>query len=133
MGFFTSIIELLARFFLSIVFFINGVFKSTYYEETVEYMLDFNIPAILAIPTIIFEMIFPLFIVVGYKTRISASALFLFCIATAVIFHSDFSNQVQNSKIARGFYHDERPPKHRLWMAASIGKKYRSKIIIGIY
>ena len=34
------------------------------------------------------------------------------------------------SKEKRGFYHDERPPKHRLWMAASIGKKYRSKIII---
>jgi hypothetical protein len=31
---------------------------------------------------------------------------------------------------ARGFYHPERPPKHRLWMAASIGKKYRSKVII---
>ena len=31
---------------------------------------------------------------------------------------------------ARGFYHTQRPPKHRLWMAASIGKKYRSKIII---
>jgi hypothetical protein len=31
---------------------------------------------------------------------------------------------------ARGFYHAQRPPKHRLWMAASIGKKYRSKIII---
>ena len=109
MGFFTSIFELLARFFLSIVFFINGLFKSTYYEETVEYMVDFNIPAILAIPTIIFEIIFPLFIVVGYKTRISASALFLFCIATAVIFHSDFSNQVQitsflkNIAIAGGF------------------------------
>ena len=109
MGFFTSIIELLARFFLSIVFVINGLFKSTYYEETVEYMVDFNIPAILAIPTIIFEVIFPLFIVVGYKTRISASALCLFCIATAVIFHSDFSNQVQitsflkNIAIAGGF------------------------------
>ena len=110
MGFFTSIIELLARFFLSLVFFINGLFKSTYYEETVEYMVDFNIPAILAIPTIIFEIIFPLFIVVGYKTRISASALFLFCIATAVIFHSDFSNQVQITSLfkkycnCRGFF-----------------------------
>jgi len=31
---------------------------------------------------------------------------------------------------ARGFYHSQRPPKHRLWMAASIGKKYRSKVII---
>ena len=38
MGFFTSIIELLARFFLSIVFFINGVFKSKYYEEATRVM-----------------------------------------------------------------------------------------------
>ena len=31
---------------------------------------------------------------------------------------------------ARGFYHSKRPPKFRLWMAASIGKKFRSKVII---
>ena len=31
---------------------------------------------------------------------------------------------------ARGFYHKKRPPKFRMWMAASIGKKYRSKVII---
>ena len=31
---------------------------------------------------------------------------------------------------ARGFYHSKRPPKYRMWMAASIGKKYRSKVII---
>ena len=109
MGFFTSIIEFLARFFLSIVFIINGLFKTTYYQETVEYMADYDIPTILAIPTIMFEIIFPLLIIIGYKTRISAFALFLFCIATAVIFHSDFSNQVQinsflkNIAIAGGF------------------------------
>ena len=109
MGFFASIIEFLARFFLSIVFIINGLFKTTYYQETVEYMVDYDVPAILAIPTIMFEIIFPLLIIIGYKTRISAFALFLFCIATAVIFHSDFSNQVQitsflkNIAIAGGF------------------------------
>ena len=32
--------------------------------------------------------------------------------------------------MARGFYHSKRPPKFRLWMAASIGKKQRSKLII---
>ena len=109
MGFFTSIIELLARFFLSIVFFINGLFKSTYLENTVDYMISFDVPTILAIPSIILEIIFPLFIIVGYRTRISAFVLFLFCIATAVIFHSNFSDQVQitaflkNIAIAGGF------------------------------
>ena len=109
MGFFTAIIEFFARFFLSIVFIINGLFKSTYYEETVEYMINYNVPTVLAIPTIIFEIIFPMLVIVGYKTRISSLVLFLFCIATAIIFHSDFSNQVQitsflkNIAIAGGF------------------------------
>ena len=109
MGFFTSIIEFLARFFLSIVFIINALFKSTYLEDTVDYMISYDVPTILAIPTIILEIVFPLFIIVGYKTRISASVLFIFCIATAVIFHSDFSDQVQitsflkNIAIAGGF------------------------------
>ena len=109
MGFFTAIIEFLARFFLSIVFIINALFKSTYLEETVDYMISYDVPTILAIPTIILEIVFPLFIIVGYKTRTSACVLFLFCIATAVIFHSDFSNQVQitsflkNIAIAVGF------------------------------
>ena len=79
MGFFTSIIELLARFFISIVFIINGLFKSTYLENTVDYMISFDVPTILAIPSIILEIIFPLFIIVGYRTRISAFVLFLFC------------------------------------------------------
>ena len=109
MGFFTSIIEFLARFFLSIVFIINALFKSTYLEETVDYMISYDVPTILAIPTIILEIVFPLFIIVWYKTRTSASVLFIFCIATAVIFHSDFSDQVQitsflkNIAIAGGF------------------------------
>ena len=93
MGFFTAIIEFLARFFLSIVFIINALFKSTYLEETVDYMISYDVPTILAIPSIILELIFPLFIIVGYKTRISASVLFLFCIDSQkssifIIFHS---------------------------------------------
>ena len=103
MGFFTAIVEFFARFFLSIVFIINGLFKSTYYEETIEYMISYDIPSFLAIPTIIFEIIFPLFTILGYKTRFSAFALFLFCITTAVIFHSDFSDQVQITSFLKNF------------------------------
>ena len=103
MGFFTAIIEFLARFFLSMVFIINGLFKSTYLENTVDYMISFDVPTILAIPSIILEIIFPLFIIVGYRTRISAFVLFLFCIATAVIFHSNFSDQVQITSFLKNF------------------------------
>ena len=31
---------------------------------------------------------------------------------------------------ARGFYHDNRPPKYRMWAIAALGKKFRSKLII---
>ena len=36
----------------------------------------------------------PLLIIVGYKVRISAALLSIFCLATAIIFLNDFSNQI---------------------------------------
>ena len=45
----------------------------------------------------------------GYQTRIAAASLSLFCIATAIIFHNDFSDQMQltaflkNIALAGGF------------------------------
>ena len=32
---------------------------------------------------------------IGYKVKISAALLSLFCLTTAIIFHTDFSNQMQ--------------------------------------
>jgi putative oxidoreductase len=51
----------------------------------------------------------PILIIIGYQTRIAAAALSLFCIATAIIFHNDFSDQMQltaflkNIALAGGF------------------------------
>ena len=45
----------------------------------------------------------------GYKVKISATLLSVFCVVTAVIFHSDFSDQMQfisfmkNISLAGGF------------------------------
>ena len=50
-----------------------------------------------------------LLIIIGYQTKIAAAALRLFCFATAIIFHNDFSDQVQltaflkNIALAGGF------------------------------
>ena len=103
MGFFTAIIEFFARFFLSIVFIINGLFKSTYYEETIEYMLSYDIPSFLAIPTIIFEIIFPLFTILGYKTRFSAFALFLFLYNYSSYFSLRFFRSSSNNFFFKKF------------------------------
>ena len=95
--------EVLGRIFLSALFLINGISKILYYEGTLEYMENFNVPNYLLIPAIIIEIIFPILLIIGYKTRLSAIVLSLFTILLAVIFHTDFSNQVQLTQFLKNF------------------------------
>ena len=103
------IIEIIGRIFLSAVFLIAGVNKIFNYEGTTAYMESFGVPGFLYIPAIILEILFPLLIVIGYQTKISALIMAIFSISLAIIFHTDFSNQMQvmsflkNFAIAGGF------------------------------
>ena len=104
-----QVIQVLGRIFLSTIFLIEGINKIFNYESTIEYMENFNVPEYLAIPAIIVEILFPLLLIVGYQTKISALALAIFTLTTALIFHTDFTNQMQlisflkNFAIAGGF------------------------------
>ena len=104
-----KIFDLIARIAISILFFLNGIFKINNYEGTVGWIESFGLPGTLIIPAIILEIVGPILIIIGYKTRIAAAALSLFCIATAVIFHNDFNDQMQlnaflkNIALAGGF------------------------------
>ena len=103
------IIEIIGRIFLSAVFLIAGVNKIFNYEGTTTYMESFGVPDFLYFPAIILEILFPLLILVGYQTKISALIMAIFSISLAIIFHTDFSNQMQvmsflkNFAIAGGF------------------------------
>ena len=105
----TNILDLLARILISALFLLNGIFKFSNYDGTVEWMEGFGVPGILLIPTIILEIVGPILIILGYKAKITAGFLSLFCIATEVIFHNDFSDQMQlgsflkNIGLAGGF------------------------------
>ena len=105
----TNILDLVARILISALFLLNGVFKISNYEGSVEWMEGFGIPGVLIIPAIILEIVGPILIILGYKAKIAAGLLSLFCIATAVIFHNDFSDQMQlgsflkNIGLAGGF------------------------------
>ena len=104
-----NIFDLIGRILISILFLLNGVYKIKNYNGTVDWIEGFGLPGILIIPAIVLEIIAPLFIIFGYKVKISSGLLSLFCIATAVIFHNDFSNQMQltsflkNIALAGGF------------------------------
>jgi len=97
------VIEVLGRIFLSTIFLIEGINKIFNYESTIEYMENFSVPEYLAIPAIIVEILFPLLLVVGYQTKISALVLAMFTLATALIFHTDFTNQMQLTSFLKNF------------------------------
>ena len=102
-------IEVLGRIFLSLIFLLAGVGKIFNYEGTIDYMESFGVPGYLLVPAIIIEILLPLLVIVGYKTKLASIILSLFAILLAIIFHTDFSNQMQlmsflkNFAIAGGF------------------------------
>tara|TARA_E500000331_G_scaffold284403_1_gene278610 strand:- start:154 stop:531 length:378 start_codon:yes stop_codon:yes gene_type:complete len=104
-----NILDLLARILISTLFFLNGIFKINNYDSTIGWMESFGMPGIMLIPAIILEIAGPILIIIGYKTRLAAGLLSLFCISTAVIFHNDFTDQMQftsflkNIALAGGF------------------------------
>ena len=105
----TNVVDLVGRILISALFFLNGIFKINNYEGTIGWMEGFGMPGILLIPAIILEIAGPVLIIIGYKTKLAAGLLSLFCIATAFIFHNDFANQMQltsflkNVALAGGF------------------------------
>ena len=96
-------IQVLGRIFLSTIFLIEGMNKIFNYEGTIEYMENFNVPEYLAMPAIIVEILFPLLLIVGYQTKISAFVLAIFTLAAALIFHTDFTNQMQLTSFLKNF------------------------------
>ena len=88
-------IEYFARIFLSLLFLIEGIRKISIQESVIMYMEDYGVPGTLFIPSIILEILFPLMIIVGYKTKLAALILSIFTFAVAIIFHTDFYEDMQ--------------------------------------
>ena len=104
-----DLIDLISRVLISLLFLFNGYFKIINYDGTIEWMESYGVPGIFLTPAIILEIAAPILIIIGYNTRLAASLLAGFCIATAFVFHTDFSNQIQitsflkNIALAGGF------------------------------
>ena len=104
-----NLLDLMGRIFISSIFLLSSYNKIFNYSATIGWMESFGVPGFLLAPTIAFEIIFPLLIIIGFKARLASALLALFSIMTAVIFHSNFSDQMQiiaflkNIGIAGGF------------------------------
>ena len=104
-----NLLDFLGRLFISTLFLFSAYNKFLNYSGTVDWMESFGVPGFLLGPTITLEIILPLFIIIGFQTKLSSILLALFSIVTAIIFHSDFSDQMQviaflkNIGLAGGF------------------------------
>lgn len=101
--------QFIARLFLGQIFLLSGIFKINGYEGTQGYMEAMGVPGMLLPLVILLEVGGGLAIVAGWQTRIISIALAAFTLVAAVIFHSNFSDQMQmimfmkNVAIAGGF------------------------------
>ena len=105
----SNVFDLLGRILISALFLISAYNKLFIIDGTTGWMEGYGVPGLLLYPVIALEIILPLFIIIGYNARVSAGLLAIFCIATAFIFHFDFSDQSQfisflkNLGLAGGF------------------------------
>ena len=104
-----NVLDLIGRIFISALFLISAINKIFNLEGSMSWMEGFGIPGFLIFPAIAIEIILPIFVIVGYRARIAAGILAIFCLMTAFLFHFDFSNQSQfisflkNIGLAGGF------------------------------
>ena len=84
-----------ARAAMAAIFVLSGISKSGAFEATQGYMEAFGLPGVLLGPTIAFEILAGLALLLGLAARPAALLLAGFCIVTALIFHRDFGDQFQ--------------------------------------
>ena len=83
------------RLLLSSIFVLSGISKLGNPGAAQAYMQKVGVPASLLWPTIVFELGLGLLVIIGYQTRLAAVLLAGFCLMAGVLFHRDFSDQIQ--------------------------------------
>lgn len=100
---------LISRVLLSVLFIVAGYGKITGYAGTAAYMASMHVPSFFLPLVILLELGGGLAIVFGFLTRFTALFISGFTIIAAIIFHNNFSDDMQqlmfmkDMSIAGGF------------------------------
>lgn len=100
---------LISRILLSVLFIVAGYGKITGYAGTAAYMASMHVPSFFLPLVILLELGGGLAIVFGFLTRFTSLFISGFTIIAAVIFHNNFSDDMQqlmfmkDMSIAGGF------------------------------
>lgn len=92
-------ISLLARIFLSAIFLWSGINKILHPIITQENMIAHGMPltSVFLVGAIALEIFGGLSVLLGIKTRWGAAMLIVFLIPATLIFHTDFSTEIEQA------------------------------------
>jgi putative oxidoreductase len=96
----------IGRVLLGILFLVAGLGKlAGGVEGFAGYMASGGLPAFLAWPVVLFEIIAGAFIIAGFQTRYTALALAAFCLASGIMYHgaADMSGLLKNIALTGAF------------------------------
>ncbi len=94
---------LIGRVLLAHIFLLAGISKITGYEATAGWMEAMGVPGILLPAVILLEIGGGLALILGWHARLAALALAGFSIVAALIFHTDFADQMQMIMFMKNF------------------------------
>lgn len=87
--------DLIARLLMAQLFLPAGIGKIFSYQGTQGYMESMGVPGALLPLVILVEVVAPALMIIGWQVRWAALALAGFALLTALLFHTDFSQQMQ--------------------------------------
>lgn len=91
------------RVLLAALFLVAGLGKITAYEGTAAYMASQGVPGA-ALPLVIgLEVLGALAIIIGWQTRLVAFLLAGFSAVSALLFHANFSDPIQQIMFLKNF------------------------------
>jgi putative oxidoreductase len=88
-----NVVLLASRLLLAWIFVHEGAFLAVNFGAASAGMAKIGVPALALIPTIGLQLVAGIAITVGWHARLAATALGLFCLATAILFHTNFANR----------------------------------------
>jgi putative oxidoreductase len=92
-----SLVTLIGRILLVLIFLNSGIGKIENFEGTAQYMATYGMvyTSFFLFGAIIVELVGSISIILGYFTRFGALLLALFLIPVTIIFHTNFNDPIQ--------------------------------------
>lgn len=96
-------VPLAARVLIGTLFLVAGLGKLGDVAGFVGYLTSGGLPAFLAWPSIIFEIVLGAGLILGYQTRILAVLGAGFCVAASLLYHFQPADQMQMTMFFKNF------------------------------